>query len=498
MRCPRTPLVALAAALALGGCAKSTKSAAEEALAPLDDAALAALPPETQYAVANTLLGTLYGGVAPRDFFDLTGGTSPLVVGAGKGILARTREALARPLADRATVLALIDQRYDFDDGPKPLEYPLAMLWELPLSRDAFDVWMAYTLASTILFSPAAELETVDWTDVQKVMYRLDLAIRQDAPIRQIVYDHMTSQENWRRFRSPEDNTREMMEIFLGHFVDAEVPRAALACRNWSLSDESQGYQLVIGYDENAQPQAVLGTTVTSCYDFYRAVAAHADLLPTVARTLVRRFFPLAGADEQAALADALVAAGPTTFRQLFTTLLFSRQHLLRTTRTRSLEETFLNVAHRIPWVASRSFFASLSRPPDWWSGIETLNQMKQSPFRYKLGRREIPLDSLSFAAYHRAVRTRLLVDRRTSTDDWDGGWMPDLYQAHTLQGDAYLDFLFLSVVSRRPSASEATALKAVFAARGYADPARRREQAMVALDYLSRLPELYVISAVQ
>ncbi|MBW2468110.1 MAG: hypothetical protein JRE62_02360, partial [Deltaproteobacteria bacterium] len=59
--------------------------------------------------------------------------------------------------------------------------------------------------------------------------------IRQDNSIRQIVYDHMVSQENWRRFRSPEDNTREMMEIFLKRFNDAEVPLAAMACKNWSL-----------------------------------------------------------------------------------------------------------------------------------------------------------------------------------------------------------------------------------------------------------------------
>lgn len=91
----------------------------------------------------------------------------------------------------------------------------------------------------------------------------------------------MISQENWRRFRSPEDNTREMIEIFLGLFdQDAEVPKASIACKNWSLTDDEQGYQLVIGFDENTEPQEVLGAAILSCYDFYQAVAQHPLLIP--------------------------------------------------------------------------------------------------------------------------------------------------------------------------------------------------------------------------
>ena len=330
----------------------------------LSDQDLAALPAETQYAVANRLLGALYTGVAPANFFDLSAGFAAPTVSAGQTFLARTRAALGQPLADRQPVVDHLAQTYDMDTWPQGAEaviYPMALLWELTrpeaptgtdataghLSKDAFDLWMAYTLATTILFSPATELDSVDNQDAQKVLYRLNRGIAEDQPIDRIVYDHVTSQENWRRFRSPEDNTREMMEIFLGRFIDAEVPLAARACRNWGLTSGDEGYQLLKDYGENTTPVNVLDTTVTTCDEFYRKLTQHPRLLPTIAAALVNRFFSGAAADERSRLAKAYAETGPTTFRQLFTTILFSRDFLLRSARTLSLEESYFNLARR-------------------------------------------------------------------------------------------------------------------------------------------------------
>jgi hypothetical protein len=505
----RRPVALLLALVALAGCNKaSSKSQSAEGVSDKD---LAALSAETQYAVANRLLGALYTGVRPADFFDMSAGFLAPKVGAGAEFIARTRAALATPVTDRQPILDHLALTYNMDGGTEPVLTPLALMWELTrpeaavgdgvsghLSKDTFDLWMAYTLGTTILFSPATELDSVALEDAQKVLYRLTSSIRDDKPIAQIVYEHVTSQENWRRFRSPEDNTREMMEIFLARFIDAEVPKAAQACRNWHLSDESQGYQLVIGYNENADAQQILDTTVVSCYDFYHAVSEQGQLLPTIARVLVNRFLPNASTVEKNELVNGLVASNPETFRQLFTSLLFSKQHLLRTTRTKSHEETFFNTAHRIQWYAGRNFFQSLNRPPNYYSDIETLHQMKQAAFSYKLGRREIPLDSLSFSSYHKSVRERLLINRKVNAEDtYDGGWRPELYSTVTLRGDDYLHYLFLSVLSRRATDQELTTLKQVIAARGYADDSKKKEQAMIVLDYFSRLSELYTINAV-
>jgi hypothetical protein len=466
--------------------------------ATLSDAEYNTLSPENQYIVANTLLATLFKGIPAKDFFDFTVGTSPLKVSGGGNFISKIHGALATPLPDRDYYLIGVDTKYNFDDSLKPQQYPLALLFEFPLSKDLYDNWMAYKLANTVLFSPAVELDTVDVTDTQKVLYRLTRMIREDQPIREIVFEHMISQENWRRFRSPEDNTREMMEILLARFKDEEVPKAAIACKNWHLTGESQGYQLVIDYDENSAAQQILDTTVVSCYDFYRAVSNHGSLIPTIVSVLVNHFFAAASSGEKQQLANELVAANPSTFRQLFSAILFSKAYLLQNTRPKGHEETFFNLAHRIAWYADIDFFRYLAMPPDSWSGIETLHQMKQAAMTYKLGRMEVPLDSLSFSYYHKSVRSRLLIDRKTNADNvYDRGWQADFLSVN-LTGDDFIQYLFLSVLSRKASEQELTTIKQVITTRGYTSETQKAQKAMIVLDYCSRLSELYYLRAIQ
>ncbi|HTG02268.1 MAG TPA: hypothetical protein VK654_16930 [Nitrospirota bacterium] len=489
-------LILLMLAVQIISCSRGNKT--EVSIDTLSDGEYNSLSPENQYKVANTLLGTLYKGVTVKDFFDLSAGMSSMKVSGGANFMSKTQSTLNTPVKDRQTYIDQVDQKYYFDDEIQPQQYPLAMMFEFPLSRDYFDVWMAYTLATTILFSPAQELDSVDYADIQKVLYRLTFMIRTDASIRDIVYAHTTSQENWRRFRSPEDNTREMMEIYLLRFRDDEVPKAAKCCRNWHLTDGNQGYQLLIEYNENDEPQQILDTTVMGCYDFYRALANHGSLIPAITSRLVDRFFPNATPDEKSKIIQGITGSNPATFRQLFIAILFSKQYLLNTNRTKYFEETFFNVANRIFWVPDQAFFAYLNRPPDWWTGLETMAQMKQAPLNYKLGRRQVPLDSLSFAYYHKSVREELLVHRKS----WDGdrGWQADLYNSVTLWGNDYIQYLFLSVLGRRADSGELAMLNQIFTTKGYTanTATNKRNIAMFVLDYCSRLSELYYQRSVQ
>ena len=118
---------------------------------------------------------------------------------------------------------------------------------------------------------------------------------------------------------------------------------------------------------------------------------------------------------------------------------------------------------------------------------------MKQAALTYKLGRqRAIPLDTLSFAYYHKAVRERLFIDRKSDpSNENDGGWQESILSVD-LSGDDYIDYLFLTVLSRKASPQELTTLNSIFANRGYDRNDRKRQQAMIVLDYLSRLSELY------
>lgn len=448
-----------------------------------------------KYAVINKLMSALYKGTAATDFFDLTSGLEPLTVDSAAMGIGEVKSALEQPMADKSAMLAQIDEKYNFHDRARPHQYPLAMLYEFPLSRDYFALWMAYKLANTILFSPALELETCSYIDIQRVFQRLVSMIENGDTIRDVVYEHMISQENWRRFRSPEDNTREMMEIFLARFKDEEVPRASLACKNWSLTDDSEDYQLVIGYDENTEPQAILDTTVTTCTDFYMAVANHADLIPRITSLLVENILNGLPSDEQQQVVDTIVSENPRVFEDIFIPIIFSRQFLLDTERPAQFEERFFNIAHRISWWAYANFFQYIN--PAWNSTSSTLKNMKQAALTYKLGRpAEVPLDTLSFSYYHKAVRERLLLDRRSDEfNENDGGWQVDFIQIE-LEEDDFVKYLFLSIISRWPTPNELGTLSQIFEDRNFTTENHAVHQAMIVMDYLSRLSETYYLNA--
>ena len=452
-----------------------------------------ALSNEQKYAASNNLMAALFKGVSAKEFFDNSQGISAGVTLVNDAnYIAEIETKLSQPLANEDEILSKIETYYEFDSRAKSLQYPLAMLFEYPLSQEYFEIWMAYKLANTILFSPAVELETVDYTDIQDVFYRLVNMIGEGSSIREIVYEHMISQENWRRFRSPEDNTREMMEIFLRRFDDTEVPLAAAACKNWSLTDDSEGYQLIIGFDENTQPMDILDTTVVDCYDFYRAVADHKDLIPTVISTLVNSFFAENTDEKKAQITNRIMGTNPTTFKALFSEIIFSTEYLLNAARPQKFEETFFNIAQRINWHAPRKFFKNIN-PRYTNSSFPSLYKMKQAPLTYKLGKTvDVPLDTLSFSYYHKSVREKLLIDRKTDEfNDNDGGWQAGLVDV-SLEGDEFIDYLFLAVLSRRASQNELDGLNQIIASRGYDRPERKTEQALIVLDYFSRLSELY------
>ena len=57
---------------------------------------------------------------------------------------------------------------------------------------------------------------------------------------------------------------------------------------------------------------------------------------------------------------------------------------------------------------------------------------------------------------------------------------------------DDFIDYLFLAVVSRKAGEQELNELNAIIADRGFNRNDRKMQQAMIVLDYLSRLSELY------
>jgi hypothetical protein len=283
-----------------------------------------------------------------------------------------------------------------------------------------------------------------------------------------------------------------MMEIFLKRFKDEEVPLASTACKNWSLTDDSDGYQLVMGFDRNTEPLTLLNTTVVDCYDFYRAVAEHPSLVPSVTERVVDVFFPGYSDELKARFADSIVATNPVTFKQLFSTIIFSKEYLLHNERPLEFEEAFFNIAHRINWYAYSNFFKYINSQHKS-SSTANMYQMNQAAMTYKLGKpRDVPLDTLSFSYYHKSIREQLFLDRKTDPFNInDGGWQAEFIDVNMEQDD-FIDYLFLSVLSRTAYQNELDKLNAVIAERYYDRPEKKMEQAMIVLDYLSRLSELY------
>ena len=363
----------------------------------LIDDHLAGLPPVQRYAALNNLMATLYKGVEVAEFFNLAAGLSTPVARSDAPSLATIATRLDTPLTNFSDIIAFLTNKYFFDERRLRNTRALAMalLWELPLSREYFHRWIAYRLANTILFSPGQELDSVSHVDVQEIFNRLSHRLDQGASIREIVEEHLHTEANWRRFRSPEDNTREMMELFLDRFIDSEVPLASIACQNWFLTDESDGYQLLKSQDTNSDPLDFLETTgIVSCDDFYREVAMHPALIPTVVARVVAEFFPTASGAEHEDFVNEIVISRPETFQEIYRALLFSRKYLLESSRTWQFEEAYFPVADRIAWVAHRNFFHNLNdrspgdNPPD-------LSEMRQETMTFKIGRS--PFDQ-----YHR------------------------------------------------------------------------------------------------
>ncbi len=466
-------------------------SQVEESLERLSDEDFNALTEEDKLGVSNKVMGALFKGVAPDEFFDLGAGVAALALQTDENYVAKIENDLSKPV-NETRYRNLIKQKYEFDEKQEPIQYQLALLYEVPLSKNYFELWMAYQLSNTILFSPAVELDTVAYEDAQRVFERLVTMIRKNNTIREVVNAHMISQENWRRFRSPEDNTREMMEIFLKRFNDAEVPLAAQACKNWSLEEQDDEYRLIIGNEKNTEPVQILETTVVECREFYQAVADHADLIPTVAATLVDIFFYGYLPEDKATIINDIVEDDPATFNDIFQNILFSKEFLLNVERPKQFEEVFFSLTDRLDWYANKSFFKNLNRVTGS-SNFPSLNNMKQAAMTYKLGRLGgVPLDTLSFAFYHKAVREKLLVDRKGNPDnDNDGGWQDSFINVSLVQ-DEFIDYLFLSVLSRNASEQELDELNAIIVDRGFNRDDRKMQQTMIVLDYLSRLSELY------
>ncbi len=496
-------------------------SSSEYKLTQLTDASYNTLNETQKSQVANKLLSTLFFGYPLKVLQEKI---------ASGNFIQSIQNDLATDKTDKEWLETHILDAEQFEqsrNNQQPAVDILARFHAMRhLDKYFLDNWTAYILTQTIMFSPAYELPSSHTPNIARVYNRLVSMLKTDSGMRYMTYVHMMSQDNWRRFRSPEDNGREMMEIFTLDMNDSRVALAGQALQNWRLDRESD--TLVVGLNHNRQPINLFNTTVYSGEDFYRELVKSSAFSKGVTTRIVDFFFTQSSGDKKAQITNSILSSNPETWQDILLQIVFSEEYLLHTTRAKSAEELFFSMSKKIEFMHRTRTFHELK---------DALEDMHQASMRYKLGKRvRVPLDTLSFANYHKYFRGRIL--RRQSDPSkindftsWNRqGWSAafistskfDVFEDDVLATlDSFIQYLFQSLIARDASVQELALFKShmlikdgdtyrfhhafdIFRTSSDAQTQetrraeRRRNIAIVVLDYISRLSELYTLEKVQ
>lgn len=525
-----------------------------------------------QYMVASKALSSMYRGVAVDEFFDLTKGLNNPVVSQTNFI--NELQTRLQTSMSSAELTAAYNDTFGASDNPStevdesvparftsldddhPHQRYMARMQNYPISRDQFVTWMSYFLANTIMFSPAREMDSTESQDITRVLGYLKLSIESSTPIRDVVRGWLNNLSRWRVSRSPENHALEMFELYLGIFNDTPEEQqntinGGIACSNWYLTDNNGGYQLLpdpMRPDGAGATVQVFGQYINSCDELYDVVAGHALLIPRVTEVIVNYFLDGSSSATKSALIESIMASSPTTFDDIFLSVIFSKSFLLNNQRPKTFEENafgFLNSMHYTPR-SDRSYLDD--RVLDFIldstnnSAPIAVHNMGWAAMDYKIGRTPfLPMDVLSFATYHKGIREYVFKNNHA----YSGYSHPEaedfteaeeareppfpihngaFYVAGTenlkpelenLTASEFIDLIFITALGRRANAEE----QAVWMEEGI----RRRyvtkdeggvdqltntngelyweyytdDFAEVMLDYISRLPEFYYYRAV-
>jgi len=389
--------------------------------------------------------------------------------------------------------------------------------------------WTAYILTQTIMFSPAYELDSTHTPNIARVYNRIVRMLNVNSGMRYITYVHMMSEDNWRRFRSPEDNGREMLEIFTLDMNDAHVPLAGKALQNWKLDRDND--TLVVSLNENRTPIKLFGTTLYNGDDFFRELVKSNAFTQGVTTRLVNFFFPNKTQSKQTQIIQAIVKSQPETWQDILLQIVFSEEYLLHNNRAKSAEELFFSFAKKSDFKHRKSTFHEFKR---------ALDNMHQATMKYKLGKlKRVPLDTLSFANYHKYIRENLMLrssnpNKADEYASWSRqGWSHSFLANENFNFNEYdgieslksfIDYLFQVTIARHPNSEELNlftthmtqnkndhnstkVLVSTFnmvtrmddlEEEQYRREARKENIAILVLDYISRLSETYTIKEVQ
>ncbi len=477
----------------------------------LSDSEFNSLSKIKRLQVANNLLESLFFGYEFKDLeAKIDSGT----------FISDIRDALNEDRIDRGELESYIansDNFRQFKDKSWAKPQVLTILTRFyamkKLDRYYLANYIAYILTQTIMFSPAYELSSTHTPDIARVYNRLVNMLDINSGMRYITYVHMMSEENWRRFRSPEDNGREMLEIFLLDTKDSHVPLAAKALQNWRLNTNSD--TLEVSLNKNTTPIKLFGTTIYTGEDFYRELVKSDEFTYGVTKRLVDFYFPLKSEVKKEQIAKTIASSNPQKWEDIILQIIFSKEYLLSNKRALSAEELFYSMSKKLKFRVKRDGIY-------YFRG--QLSSMHQASMKYKLGKLErVPLDLLSFATYHKFIREYLFLNsaelEESNKDSWRyDGWSEEILNTDNFNLDttsheaalkSFIKYLFLATIAKEPNESEYNLfishmlengeLKYEFNILANGDNQdevrldRRKNVARIVFDYISRLETTYM-----
>ena len=478
-------------------------------LTSLSDSEFNALEPNQKLVVADKLLSTLFFGYK---FQTLQG-----MIDEGS-FISGVQKVLTTDLNDKTWLEA------EILDGEKYTQYSsneqeavdiLARFFVAKnLDSYFFNNWVAYILTQTIMFSPSYELESSHSPNIARVYNRIVTLLEDEGSMRYITYLHMMSEDNWRRFRSPEDNGREMLEIYTLDMDDNHVPIAAKSLQNWKLDRNND--TLVVGLNENTEELNLFNTTIINGDDFYRELVKSDSFTYGVVRRLVSFFFLDYDTSAVDRVTNSIVSSSPKTWQDILKQIVFSKEYLLKSSRAKSAEELYYSLVRKMDYKHRDTTFHYLKG---------YLEEMHQASMKYKLGKlKRVPLDTLSFASYHKMFREQVLL-RRTNPDvatnysNWGRqGWSDSFLDNSNFSYDyeheeeslvSLINYLFKTLMAREATAEELAMFKNhmleldngekvliyqfnMFSSRDDRDR-YKRNIAYIVLEYISRIDDLYM-----
>ena len=472
----------------------------------LSQAEFDGLSPDSQYMVANKALSTMYRGLPVDQFFDVPSGLSSPQI-QYKNFIADTQIRLQskmsfserrvwdeRILGRENDPLTEEDEsiqsRFSSFDNDQPHHIYMARMQTYPLSHDQLVTWMSYFLANTIMFSPAREMDSTNSQDIIRVLAYLDQSLSERKSIREIVRGWLHNLSRWRVSRSPENHALEMFELYLGIFNDTPEEQqntinGGKACSSWYLTDNDADYQLLkdLTKVDGGEAYVVFGQYVSTCEDLYDVVAGHPFLIPRVTEVIVNYFMDGSPAALKNQLIQDIVSSGASTFEDVFLGVMFSKAFLLEAERPKTFEENAFSFLHSMHWTPRAGGADELGRgvidnllDSDRFNSNIAVHEMGWAAMNYKIGRTPfLPMDVLSFATYHKAMREEVLLNNRAisgryhpTVDEDEEAMFPifngAFYVAGTenlkpelegISAEDFINLLFLTTLGRRAESAE-------------------------------------------